>query len=125
MLFPNWNHRCSITAENSGTFAQAISQDNMVQGAKLAGVGHILRRLREDAGIGLNVMANRVKIRPGTLSKYETGALSIPVAAIVNIAKTAGLDPEKIVIECLFVCHPMLLTSEFGEKLKQFVDEKI
>ncbi|WP_020474478.1 helix-turn-helix domain-containing protein [Zavarzinella formosa] len=96
----------------------------MANGAKLSGVGKILRTIREEAGIKLGDMASTIKIGKGTLSKYENDELAVPVTTIVVLAKAASEDSEQIVIRCLFECHPDLITTELGEKLKEFAKTK-
>ncbi|NUW06284.1 helix-turn-helix transcriptional regulator [Streptomyces sp. CAI-21] len=59
--------------------------------------GTRIRRLREEAGIGLNAFARRVGISPSWLSRIETHQAGTPSPEVLSrIATALGVDIPKI-----------------------------
>ncbi|SRR6266498_639411 len=90
---------------------------------KIDGAGEVIRRLREEAGIGLNQLAASLGWDKGRISKYENNHLALALPVIEDIAEAIGLRPEVVVLECLKHRYPTLAGSKIGHLLASLIDK--
>lgn len=60
-------------------------------------IGQNIRRLREQAGLTLSVVAKRANITISPLSKIEKGQTSAPISTLISIAEALGVPLSKLV----------------------------
>ena len=87
--------------------------------------GDAIRALREEAGLSLQELADRVGWDKGRLSKYENNHLALALPAIDTIARGLDLAPAVVVYNCLKHRYPALTLaeSESGPLVKALVDK--
>lgn len=87
--------------------------------------GDAIRALREQAGLSLQELADRVGWDKGRLSKYENNRLALALPAIDTIARGLDLAPAVVVYHCLKHRYPALTLaeSERGQLVKELVDQ--
>ena len=64
--------------------------------------GVVIRRLRENAGVTQEVLAERIGMSYQQIQKYERGQNRVSISRLFDIAGVVGVDPHVIVklIEC-------------------------
>ena len=87
--------------------------------------GDTIRALREQAGLSLQELADRVGWDKGRLSKYENNHLALALPALDTIAHGLDLAPAVVVYNCLKHRYPALTLaeSERGQLVKELVDQ--
>lgn len=60
-------------------------------------VGARLANARRVAGMTQEVLAGKLAIEAGTLSRYEQGHVALPVPLLVSAARALGVDPARLV----------------------------
>ncbi len=87
--------------------------------------GDAIRALREEAGLSLQQLADRVGWDKSRLSKYENNHLALALPAIDTIAHGLDLAPAVVVYNCLKHRYPALTLaeSERGPLVKELVDQ--
>jgi len=95
------------------------------RGTTLDSAGEAIRALREQAGLSLTELADRLGWDKGRLSKYENNQLGMSRVVIEQIANALGLESLYVHIECLKVHYPHLRrpNSKLGVLLDQLVNE--
>ena len=85
--------------------------------------GDAIRALREQAGLSLQELADRVGWDKSRLSKYENNRLALALPAIDAIAHGLDLAPAAVVYHCLKHRYPALTLadSESGQLLSQLL----
>lgn len=59
--------------------------------------GAVIRRLRENAGITQEVLADRIDLSYQQVQKYERGQNRVSISRLFDIAKAVGIDAHVIV----------------------------
>lgn len=95
----------------------------MARGTRIDGAWAYLLGLREGGKMTLAGLSEKTGIPTGTLSKYESGKLAVPVTAVAGIARGLGLQPERVVARCLLVANPDLAQSDLGTFLADAASE--
>jgi len=92
---------------------------------KIESAGETIRALREEAGLNLTQLAERIGWDKGRLSKYETNQLAMSVSVIDRIAEGLGKPPLVVLLLCLKHRYPGLRTpdSRVGTLLQRLVNE--
>jgi transcriptional regulator with XRE-family HTH domain len=79
---------------------------------RLTNSGGILRQAREEAGLSLRELAERLSWNQGTLSKYENGQTGLSLEILEEIADAIGCSREQLAVRCLRERYASLATSK-------------
>lgn len=82
---------------------------------KAKGLGALLRRLREEAGLSQAGLAGRLGWDKGRLSKYETGSLAVSFKTLDKLALALGLEPAGVAALAFVFASPRLLERAQAE----------
>ena len=87
--------------------------------------GQAIRSLREQAGLSLQDLAERLDWDKGRLSKYENNHLALSLPVIEEIASAFDKPPPSLVFACLQHRYPALSNSQskVGRLVKRLTDE--
>src|SRR5687768_10898334 len=78
---------------------------------RLKGSGQVLRQVRDEAGVSLRELAERLGWSQGTLSKYETNQLGVSLEIVDQIADAIGCSREELALRCLKERYSSLANS--------------
>lgn len=92
---------------------------------KIDSAGGAVRALREQAGLSLQELAERVGWDKGRLSKYENNHLGLSLSALDELAAGLGVPSTTLLIDCLKHRYPSLNhpQSRVGRLLDQLTRE--
>src|SRR5437763_506285 len=68
---------------------------------RIGEVGEILRMAREDAGLSLQNVADRLGCNRATVSKYESNKIAVSLDIVESIADAVGCPKDQLVLQCL------------------------
>jgi len=80
---------------------QPNESHQMPEDLRIPGIGEGLRILREQRGLSLADLAEKLDCDRSRLSKYENGHNAISVAFLESVAQALGESPEAVVLFCL------------------------
>jgi transcriptional regulator with XRE-family HTH domain len=83
--------------------------------------GTAIARLREERGWTQQHLAALVGWDHTRVSKIETGALSLSLAAVNRLAKAFKLHPAELLLNCLEDEFPRLSTTKVGKRARGLV----
>ena len=78
---------------------------------KMNGSGHVLRQMRDEAGVSLRELAEKLDWNQGTLSKYENNQLGLSLEVAEQIADALGCSREELAVRCLQARYNTLAKS--------------
>jgi transcriptional regulator with XRE-family HTH domain len=92
-------------------------------GPKLHKAGSVIRELREEAGLSLSDLAQKMGWDKGRLSKYENDGLGLSAQTIEKIATALNFNPEVLLLKCLQHKYPRLAEAKTGKLIEEAIRE--
>ena len=92
-------------------------------GPRIESAGEAVRALREQAGLSLRELAERLGWDKGRLSKYENNQLAMSLPVIEQIAEGLGRAPLVVLLHCLKHRYPAL--SRANSKVRSLVEQLV
>ena len=90
--------------------------------AKLSNVWPVLQEMFAASTYSQTEVATAIGLPKGTVSKYVSGQLAVPVSVVLGIARALEQDPELVLVRCLFAAYPDIVTTTFGQKLAEYAE---
>jgi DNA-binding XRE family transcriptional regulator len=92
--------RSSVPRRSAVTAGNPVEQPTAAATADASGsIGRVARRLREDLGLTLAIVAQRANISPGMLSRLENGQVSPSLETIVALSQVLRVRPMVLLQE--------------------------
>jgi transcriptional regulator with XRE-family HTH domain len=95
------------------------------RGPRIESAGAVIRAAREEQGLTLTDLAEKLGWDKGRLSKYENNQLAISSSVLELIGRALGIPPLVLQLRCLKHRYPLLRRrdSRVAVLVEQIVDE--
>ena len=86
----------------------------------MGGIGENIRRLREDAGLSMNQLAQMIGKSRSSISQYEQGKVIPRMGAIEDMARVLGVDKMEILDDRIEYYAMTMKPTEADELLRLY-----